>query len=79
MIEQYEIIIASDLEHDKVFAEIYYHNKLLAAVSQEEGLDRLKLEFPGPDLVESMVTREVYVEEFFWLLNKAARKLAGEA
>jgi hypothetical protein len=38
MIEQYEIIIASDLEHDKVFAEIYYQTNSWRQLSQEEGL-----------------------------------------
>jgi hypothetical protein len=40
-----KIIIASDVEYECVFAEIYYNDKFIALVSQEEGLDKLKIEF----------------------------------
>lgn len=72
----YEIIIADDPDHDKVFAEIYRNNKFLALISQEDGQDQLKVELPGLGLDEGQVVREVLLVDFVAVLGQAARKLA---
>lgn len=75
----YEVIIADDLNHGKVFAEIHRNNKFLALISQEDGPDRLKVELPGPGLDESQIVRQVPLAEFITMLGHAAKKLVGES
>ena len=69
------IIIASDPEHDKVFAEIQFDNRFVALVSQEDGPGQLKVELPGLGLDEACVLRIVPLGEFVTALEKAAEKL----
>ena len=54
MAAEYEVIIADDEGHEKVFAEIRLGYKLIASISQEEGSDRLVLELPGPQVDETL-------------------------
>lgn len=72
---KYEVIIADDAEHDKVFAEIHYAGKFVALVSQEGGADCLVIELPGPGLEESQVARQVPLSDFVAVLGRAAKKL----
>jgi hypothetical protein len=74
----YELIIADDPDHDKVFAEIYRDNKFLALISQEDGPDRLKVELPGPGLDESQIVRQLPLADFIAVLGQAAKKLLGK-
>jgi len=76
MSKEFTIVIASDSEHDEVFAEIYFQGKFVALVSQEKGLDQLRVEFPSSNIDESMVVREVDVDGFKQALITAAKKLA---
>ncbi len=73
----YEVIIADDPDHDKVFAEIHRNGKFLASISQEDGPDRLKVELPGPDLDERWIVRQVPLVDFIAVLEQAAKKLVG--
>ena len=75
---RYEVLIADDSEHEKVFAEIQRNNKFLALISQENGPDRLKVELPGLGLDENWVIREVPLDDFIVILGEAARKLVGD-
>jgi hypothetical protein len=74
---KYEVIIADDPDHDKVFAEIHRDNKFLALISQEDGPDRLKIELPGLGLDESQIVRQVPLADFIAVLEQAAKKLVG--
>jgi len=76
--ERYNVIIASDPEHEKVFAEIQCDNKFLALISQEEGEDRLLVELPGLGLDEYCVVRQARLTDFIDVLNQAADKLVGK-
>ena len=76
---EYNIIIASDDEHEKAFAEIYYREKFVALASQEGGLNRLEIEFPLFDVDEAMIIRTLELTGFQQALNSAAIRLAGEA
>lgn len=78
MARNYNVIIASDLDHETVFAELRLGDKVIACISQEEGPDQLKVEFPGPGLVEAYVLRQVPLDDFVELLEAGARKLVGE-
>lgn len=71
-------MIASDDEHEKVFAEIYYKDKFVALVSQEAGLNRLNIEFAGSGLEESLIARQVDLIGFQQALISAEKRLAGE-
>lgn len=76
--KKFAVMIASDDDHDKVYAEIYFEGKFVALVSQEQGLENKILEIPGPGLVEAQISRRVELEAFQEALNTAARKLHGE-
>ncbi len=74
---QFEVIIASDPEHEKVFAEIQLGGKYIASVSQEDGPNRLVVELPGPGLDERYVLRQIPYKDFVFWLEEAAKKLCG--
>jgi hypothetical protein len=75
----YNIIIADDPNHEKVFAEIRSGYKVIASISQEAGPDQLQVELPGPDSDEKCILRHVPLADFLALLQAAARKLLGES
>ena len=75
---RFSVMIASDLGHEKVYAEIYYDEKFVALVSQERGLENKVLELPGPGLVEDQICRAVDLGGFLQAVQLAARKLEGE-
>jgi hypothetical protein len=52
--------IASDQTHEKVVAEIIVDGKFVCVLSNDH--DELIVEFPGPDLDESLVARTVSLE-----------------
>jgi len=66
MCEGLRVQICSDVDYDNLIAEIYYRGKYVALISQENGPDKLVVEFPGPDMNEDVIIREV---DFDWLLN----------
>ncbi|MBI5870840.1 MAG: hypothetical protein HZB44_07795 [Actinobacteria bacterium] len=77
--EKFEIIIADDPEHEKVYAEIILEGKFLAIVSQESGPENLMVELPGLGLVESLVMRNLELDSFITVLDEAAAYLTGSA
>jgi len=76
MSKGFTVVIASDSEHEKVFAEVYFQGKFVALISQEKGLDQLRVEFPSSDVDETMIVREVDMDGFKQALITAAKKLA---
>ena len=71
-----EIIISSDSNHDKVYAEIYYKDKFVALVSQENKARGLEIEFPGTDVDQNLVSRNIPLNKFKELLERATAELA---
>ena len=71
----FDFLIANDSEHEELFIEIYYNEKFVASINQEQGIDKLEIEFPGPDLVESLIIRKVPLNDFLGLVNEAAKRL----
>ena len=71
-----EILISSDSMHNKVYAEIYYKNKFVALVSQENKACGLEIEFPGADVDQNLIVRNIPLNKFKELLEKAASELA---
>lgn len=78
MNEKFEIIIADDAQHEKVYAEIHFDEKFVAIVSQDEGIDRLTLETPGSVKVEDLVLRKVDLNEFLKAVEAAKLRLIGK-
>lgn len=75
MHEGLRVLICSNVEYNNLIAEIYSHGKYVALVSQEEGPDRLVVEFPGPDQNEDAIIREVNFDWFEYALRQAKNKL----
>ena len=73
--KHFDFLIADDSEHEKVFVEIYYNEKYVALISQEEGIDKLLIEFPGNDLNESAIIRSLPLNEFLNLIDEAVKFL----
>ncbi len=76
--EKFKIMIASDEEHEKVVAEIFIDGKFAALVNQDEGPEKLQIEFPGSSLQEDMLVRKVDFNDFTKSLEMARKKLLGE-
>jgi len=74
---EFNVSIASDGDHEKVFAEIYCGEKFVALVTQDEGLNHLMIEFPEIEMNESVILRNVNLEGFQNALVLATKKLAG--
>jgi hypothetical protein len=43
--DQLKIIIASDIDYEKLIAEIYCNDEFIALLQQEDGIDDIKVEF----------------------------------
>ncbi|MEO8887195.1 MAG: hypothetical protein ABI367_14110 [Mucilaginibacter sp.] len=75
MSKEYDFIIASNHEYEKVFVEIYWNGKFVALINQENGLDNLEIEFPGLNLIESLIERKLPLNIFLDLVKEAAELL----
>ena len=74
----FKTMIASDADYEKVYAEIYCDEKFVALVSQENGLDKLRIEFPYASIDEGMILRNIEMEGFLSALTEAKQRLSGE-
>jgi hypothetical protein len=73
--KDFDFIVANDSDHEQVFIEIYYNGKYIALISQEKGIDNLLIEFPGNNLNESEIIRNMPLNEFLNLIDEAVKKL----
>lgn len=76
--KRFEILIASDSNYEKVFAEIYYDKKFVALVSQENGIKNLNIEFPDNTVDQNQVAKKIDYDQFIAALGVAKSKLTGE-
>lgn len=72
------ILLSSDSDYEKLIAEIYYEDKFIALLNQDEGLDSMKIEFPDLNVKENLVLRKVDLEIFEEALKEAKRKIKAE-
>lgn len=79
MAARFSTLIASDPDHEKVYAEIYFGEKFVALISQEAGPESLMLELPGCELDQEQIIRNVNLEGFIVALRSAADRLLGRA
>ena len=70
-----EILLSSDSDYKKLTAEIFYNGKFIALLNQDEGVDSLKIEFPGMDVEEDMVLRKIDLATFEKGLELAKQKI----
>lgn len=68
------ITIFSDPQYDQVVAEIYYDEKFVCLISQDEGPENLRITFPA-DLDTSVVARSVELDWFLDAVQKAKGRL----
>ncbi len=74
---EFHVELASDDEHQRVYAEIYHNGLFVALVSQENERGQLTVETPGPNLVEDLIVRKVDLAGFQKALALAAARLQG--
>lgn len=77
MMNAVKIQVCSDTDFEQLIAEIYIDDKFVALVSQDEGVNNLQIEFPGPGQNESAITRKVDFDVLCHALSKARSELAG--
>ena len=70
-----DIEVWSNVDYERLIAEIYYKGKFIALLNQDDGLDRLKIEFAGPELIEDKVTRKIDLAVFEEALELAKQKI----
>ena len=54
-----KILLSSDFNYEKIVAEIYYKEKFVALINQDEGLDNLIIEFPDSTMEDNMIIRKL--------------------
>jgi hypothetical protein len=69
------IQICSDVDYKKLVAEIYSDERFVALLSQDDGVDHLKIEFPEAH----NALRAVQLEWLLDAIEKAKAKLLGPA
>ena len=76
--ERIEILIASDDEHERCFAEIYVDGRFLANISDEDPENGPDIELPGVGLVEEVIIRSVPLAVFQRGIELALKRLYPE-
>ena len=74
MSKDFSNLVASDVDLEELYAEIQYNNKAVAILTQEEGLERLKIQLlPNKDGGDW----NFYLADFFEAIEKAKHRLCG--
>jgi hypothetical protein len=68
-------VIASDIDHEKLIAEIYCDGRYVALLSQDEGEDNLNIVFPDRGAQDESLQRSVDFAWFKNALDQAKEKL----
>jgi len=72
----FRIQVCSDVDYEKLIAEVYVDEKFVVLVNQERYDGVLEVVFPGPDQNESAVTRHVELPMLLEALEEAKSELA---
>lgn len=73
------ILWASDDLHERCFLELYYNDKLVGIISQEDSEGAIYFESLPNDCFESMVSRKVEIDVLIEMIRIATMILKGEA
>lgn len=68
--KNYEIIIGSPVDYEKLVAYIVIDVKHVALINQDEGRDRMKIEF-----FDEPKLNEIYIDDFIEALEEARKSL----
>lgn len=68
--KNYEIIIGSPVDYEKLVAYIVIDGKHVALINQDEGRDRMKIEF-----FDEPKLNEIYIDDFIEALEEARKSL----
>jgi hypothetical protein len=71
----YTIMICSDVDYEHVYAEICFDEDFIVVVSQEDGPERLKIEFLKQ--VGNWPGRQVDLDKFLRAVGEAKQRLVG--
>ena len=74
---EFQLLIASLPDHDRLVAEIYFRGKFVGLVSQERGDGLFDVETPGVGLDESQITHRVDLLDFVAAIEHARSKLSA--
>ncbi len=69
--DKFKVIIASDVDYDKLIAEIYYEGKFVALIDQDNGINDMRIEFPGSENSEPPIIKTLPLQEFVDAINRA--------
>ena len=70
MEKSYQIVIGSPVEYDQLIAEVVMNGKYICFLQQEEGREKLIIEFYG-----DMKKEKIYLEDFLEALSVAKNTL----
>ncbi len=59
-----EIIFSSDSNYNKLVIEVFYQNKFLFLLNQDNGRENIIIEFPTSNMREDMILREISLTIF---------------
>jgi hypothetical protein len=76
--KRFEVVLASPPDYEELTAEIYFNGKFVALVNQENGRERLEVEFPKAEFDETAIIRAVDLNGFLDALEFARNRLQGE-
>lgn len=72
-----EILLSSDSDYDELTAEIFYNDKYIALLTQDDGVGSLKVVFPANDVDENMILRKIDLDILEQALVLAKGKLTS--
>jgi hypothetical protein len=75
MKEKIKILIASDVDYEKLIAEMYIDEKFIGLISQEDGIGNLLVEFAIGDQDEGAIFQKIEYEVLLAALLKAKTEL----
>jgi hypothetical protein len=76
--QDFEVILASPPEYERLTAEIFYNGKFIALISQERNEGEFDIETPGIGLDESQILRKIDLADFQDAVVLACRRLNGD-
>lgn len=68
--KNYQIIIGSPVDYEELTAEIVINGEYIAIINQDEGIDKMKIEF-----FEAPIKTQLYLDEFIEALQAAKKAL----
>ena len=72
MQERLKILICSDLDYEKLVADVAYDNQTVATISQENGIDKMEIVIFPPDTIDAW---SFPLDEFVEIISFAKKRL----